>query len=266
MGRFKDLTGQKFGRLTVIERAENHYTTGGRSQITWLCRCECGNNVIVNGQNLISSNTKSCGCLHREIVSNTGRQNKRYNIYDLSNEYGIGFTSKGEEFYFDLEDYDKIKEFCWFKNKSGYFSAKDDRLNSHIELHRIIMNTQNIPFDTGVRVDHIKTEDKFDNRKCNLRVVQHCENSQNHKLYSSNTSDVSGVNYNKSHHKWASRISYKGIRYNLGFFDNFDDAVMARKNAEQELYGEHSYDNSQKLANENLIKLKQEEVHNGQIW
>ena len=37
---------------------------------------------------------------------------KKYNTYDLSGEYGIGYTSKGEEFYFDLDDYDKIKDYC----------------------------------------------------------------------------------------------------------------------------------------------------------
>lgn len=41
-----------------------------------------------------------------------GKKNKRYNRYDLTGEYGIGYTNQGVEFYFDLEDYDKIKEYC----------------------------------------------------------------------------------------------------------------------------------------------------------
>ena len=44
--------------------------------------------------------------------------NKKYNKYDLSGEYGIGWTSNtNQEFYFDLEDYDKIKDYCWIYNK-----------------------------------------------------------------------------------------------------------------------------------------------------
>ncbi len=55
----KDLTGQKFGRLTVISRADNDQK--GRTQ--WLCQCDCGKQKTVLSLNLISGNTKSCGCI-----------------------------------------------------------------------------------------------------------------------------------------------------------------------------------------------------------
>jgi len=59
----KDLTGQKFGRLTVIEK------TGKRlcGHIVWKCQCECGNIAEVMGRNLLTGHTKSCGCLEKEI-------------------------------------------------------------------------------------------------------------------------------------------------------------------------------------------------------
>lgn len=62
MGKFIDLTGQRFGRLTVVERAGNDKS--GHPQ--WLCRCDCENITIVGGTQLRSGNTKSCGCLSRE--------------------------------------------------------------------------------------------------------------------------------------------------------------------------------------------------------
>lgn len=52
--------GNKYGKLTVLERAEN---SNGGKEAHWKCKCECGNYVIVNGVNLRSGNTKSCGCL-----------------------------------------------------------------------------------------------------------------------------------------------------------------------------------------------------------
>lgn len=58
-----DLTGQTFGRLTVVSRAEN--SNGGKAR--WLCKCECGNDCIVHASALRSGNTKSCGCLRAEI-------------------------------------------------------------------------------------------------------------------------------------------------------------------------------------------------------
>lgn len=58
----KNELGNKYGRLTVIDRAEN--TTDGKAR--WLCQCECGNQCIVIGKLLRSGHTKSCGCLQKE--------------------------------------------------------------------------------------------------------------------------------------------------------------------------------------------------------
>lgn len=57
-----DLTGQKFGRLTVLERAKDE-----RPRSWWLCRCECGNEIITSSAHL-KQGTKSCGCLQRDAV------------------------------------------------------------------------------------------------------------------------------------------------------------------------------------------------------
>lgn len=64
MGRFLDLTGRRFGRLVVLERAG--YRKGG---ITWRCLCDCGKRVIIQGGNLRNGLTRSCGCLAREQVA-----------------------------------------------------------------------------------------------------------------------------------------------------------------------------------------------------
>ena len=66
MGRkIKDLTGQKFGRLTVLGYTENRLRGG----VVWRCLCSCGNTAFVISSDLTRHNTQSCGCLHREIVS-----------------------------------------------------------------------------------------------------------------------------------------------------------------------------------------------------
>lgn len=68
MPRFIDLTGEKFGRLTVIERAENI----GRTT-RWKCHCECGSDVIVRQPDLKSGRTQSCGCIHSEQLAERNR-------------------------------------------------------------------------------------------------------------------------------------------------------------------------------------------------
>ena len=59
-----DLKGQKFGRLTVIERAKKE----NERHAVWLCICDCGNYVTVKSDNLKSGNSKSCGCLAKELT------------------------------------------------------------------------------------------------------------------------------------------------------------------------------------------------------
>lgn len=65
MGKLIDLTGQRFGRLTVLERAgKNKF-----GSIGWLCHCDCGKEIVVSSPNLRSGHTQSCGCLKRELSS-----------------------------------------------------------------------------------------------------------------------------------------------------------------------------------------------------
>ena len=73
--RFKDLTNQQFGRLTVIK------DSGKKSQnrVIWQCICQCGTECEVDTNRLTTGNTQSCGCLHREKISNLTKK-------DLTNQ------------------------------------------------------------------------------------------------------------------------------------------------------------------------------------
>jgi hypothetical protein len=64
MGRPRiDLTGQTFGRLSVLSRAEDRIRPCGRHETYWLCRCECGNDKTVRSSHLMIGSTQSCGCI-----------------------------------------------------------------------------------------------------------------------------------------------------------------------------------------------------------
>lgn len=62
MGAFIDLTGQRFGRLTV------RHQSPAKGQARWVCRCDCGTEKIVPSERLRHGETRSCGCLHREVT------------------------------------------------------------------------------------------------------------------------------------------------------------------------------------------------------
>lgn len=77
MGKAVDLIGRKFGRLTVIERAENR-----GKYVAWKCLCDCGNEKVATAYSLTRGSTLSCGCLQRE---NAIKRNKEHITYqDLS--------------------------------------------------------------------------------------------------------------------------------------------------------------------------------------
>ena len=87
---------------------------------------------------------------------------------------------------------------------------------------------------------------KIDNRKCNLRRATDSQNAMNRHTHSNNTSGVKGVGWKKEYQKWCAYICKNYKQTHLGYFDNFEDAVMARKNAEKELFGEWNYNSSTK--------------------
>lgn len=239
MGEIKDLTGQKFTRLTVKCRGPNN--KNGNAQ--WWCECDCGNQELklIVGTRLTSGETKSCGCLQKEIASIV---HSKPNRYDLSGEYGIGYTSQPDsygrcEFYFDKEDFDKIKNYTWsFSN--DYLRDTKDR---SIAIHQIIL-----PTDDGYAPEHIHgAATKNDNRKSNLRTATQSQNLMNTTLRRDNTSGAKGVHWRKDTNKWTATIWVNKKCISLGCFDNFDDAVKARAQAEKKYFGEFSYNASQAM-------------------
>jgi len=100
MSALKNLIGQKFGRLTVIERAENDKF--GRAQ--WLCKCDCGNTCVVLGKSLRRGLTQSCGCIHSEMVASRNKENATHGM-------------RGSKFY---KKWTSLKSRCFNPNATGY--------------------------------------------------------------------------------------------------------------------------------------------------
>lgn len=239
--RVEDLMGQKFGRLTVKQRGEN--TLSGQAQ--WWCECDCGNPnlVLIRARNLKTGNTKSCGCIHKEVVSKMCKEKFRPNNYDLETyDYGIGYTDNCDSngidyFYFDKEDYNKIKNYHWaFGVKDG---VQANFGKTTILMHRLVMNI----IDKDIQVDHIKHK-RYDNRKSQLRIVNNSQNGMNNGLQINNKTGCTGVYFDERNQKYMAYISENNKQHYLGYHENYEDAVKARKEAEELLHGEYSYENS----------------------
>lgn len=71
MKKLIDLTGRRFGRLVVLRREGTRYYVGEKrywAVPTWRCRCDCGKECTVNGNNLRTGRTRSCGCLRGDVI------------------------------------------------------------------------------------------------------------------------------------------------------------------------------------------------------
>lgn len=223
--------GDVFGMLTVVGDAEPYVSPQGRKSPRVHCVCECGNEIDVRKEVLVKHNgSKSCGCLQKKVVSELA---KDYNEYDLSGEYGIGYTANGHEFYFDLEDYDKIKDYCW--NYDGIYVITHDSPTTTLRMHKLLMRDEidNI----RKNVDH-KNGKKYDNRrKQNLRPCTTEENSYNTER-PTNTG-WQGVVYKDGFYCTSISKNHKIIEKHK--FDNLKDAVNKRIELEDTYYGDFSF-------------------------
>lgn len=227
VAKYEDLTGCKFGKL-LVEKHLGRVLIGSNAQYSqlWKCACDCGNRCLVNSRDLKSGNTKSCGCIQGETL-----RSKHLNQYDLSGRYGIGYCSNGQSFMFDLCDYDLIKDYTWYLNSGGYLITTFK--GSHYRMHRLICG---ISEDDDREVDHINHV-TTDNRRSNLRVCTHQQNSFNKITPSNNSTGHIGVSID-SNGDYRASIMIDGKSIELGSYSEYDDAVSVREIAEKRYFNE----------------------------
>jgi hypothetical protein len=218
----EDLTGCHIHNFTILQQTDDYISPQGIHCARWLCQCDCGSEPVkVRGNALKNGTVTSCGCSRR-----------KYNTYDLSGEYGIGWThNTNREFWFDLEDYDKIKDYCWYENVHKDTDHHEVVTNSNgktIRMHWLVC---------GKYCDHAD-RNTFNNRKSNLRQASYMENARNYSKQKNNTSGFSGVSWDKEQSKWVAYITIEKKRKKLGRFANKYDAIVARLRAEKEYFKE----------------------------
>lgn len=227
-------------RLTVIQQTDDYIDKNGIHYAQWLCECNCNehNRIIARSCHIRNGKIYSCGCFNKEHIAKIGHDKHKTNEYELWLEdenglYGIGYcTNTGREFYFDMDDYDKIKNYNWYDDcNKGYHRVRTCNLcdDTKILMHQLLFEKS---------CDH-KDRNAMNNRKYNIRNATQRENSMNCKTRKNNTSGIVGVTWHKGESKWVARISdYSNHRIILGYFDNKQDAIISRLKAEKEYYGE----------------------------
>jgi hypothetical protein len=125
------------------------------------------------------------------------------------------------------------------RNVCGYLQVvlyEDGLAKKSYLVHRLVAYAFIDNPDDKLCVDH-KNNDRTNNNISNLRFATTKENSQNRILSSNNTSKVKGVSFNKRAKKWRAHIRIDGILIHIGYYDNLEDAKIARINRANQAFG-----------------------------
>lgn len=133
----------------------------------------------------------------------------------------------------DVDRIDDVIDTKWYQRPDGYVAANNYRGRGYTYLHSVVLNKN----DNSVYTDH-RDRDRLNNRESNLRVATPSQNGMNKNVRSNNTSGRVGVHWSEGNQKWCAMICSHGRHINLGYFDDFDDAVTRREVAEREYFGE----------------------------
>lgn len=141
--------------------------------------------------------------------------------------------TQGQTTIIDDSDYPKVSKYKWCANKlGGKFYAVSNSAGKTILMHRIVIDAPSM-----TEVDHINGN-ALDNRRSNLRLASHKENSQNRSFLKRNTSGYTGVFLEKKTNRWNAQIKIGYRHIHLGVFAEKEDAARAYDKAAKKHYGE----------------------------
>lgn len=216
----KDLTGQRFGRLTVIrEHPEPYRSPAGKPTRRWVCRCDCGREVTVLQNSLTAKggHAQSCGCLQKEKASRpkkdlTGRRFGRWTVIRRAPLPKKAATGE----------------------RNGWL-CRCDCGTSRVVLNRSLVDgsSRSCGCDTAEKAAQRVLEENVLGwyRGTTVSAIRP-ERGPN----KNSTSGVKGVYWSERDGAWIAKIGFRGRTITLGRFSTIDAAKRARQEAEEKYY------------------------------
>jgi len=179
MGTYKDITGESFGRLTAIRDVGSDK---GKNRL-WLFNCSCGGSVEVQSRSVRNGNTKSCGCLKREVTS------------QRMTTHGLTKDKLSKKVYIAWND---IKRRCYDENHNEYkrygalgITLQDSWLDDPVAFRDYVSALPN--FSSKMSIDRVDNDLGY--KEGNLRWATDAQQTRNQGKQENNTSGFSGVTW-----------------------------------------------------------------------
>lgn len=134
----------------------------------------------------------------------------------------------------DVSSIEMVRGIKWYLRPDGYVATNNNKGEGYRYLHSVILGEKG----EHNYCDH-KDGDRLNNRAENLRVASPEENGMNKRIRSNNKSGRTGVHWAKNRKMWCAMIGCHKKRINLGYFESYEEAVDARKEAEIRFFGEY---------------------------
>lgn len=211
-----DYTGLKQGKLTVISRAEDGETKSGNKTIRWNCLCECGNTKIIKSRG-IKNGASSCGC--------EAATKRRKHGHTVDSDHSPTFTS-----------WHSMMQRCCNENNEAYKSygaigiTVDERWKDFLNFLEDMGERPE-----GTSLNRIRGSSVYSKDTCEW--ASYSIQAYDQKIRNTNKSGRTGVCWDKRLGKWEAYISVEKKKISLGFYEDLDNAIEARKEAELKYYG-----------------------------
>lgn len=196
-------------------------------------KCEfCGSSLNVQGVNFSNSKHYLCS-KHSHQYYKYGEVFETTPKYELFDNYVqvtiIGDCNNKKNILISYKDLEYFFYNTWhIGNNKGYVYNSNNEV-----LHRLLLNVK----DKNLVVDHIN-KNQSDNRRNNLRVCSYQENSRNSNINKNSSTNITGVSFDKQRNKYRSYITLDSKQLFLGRFNNKEDAIVSRLQAEANIYGD----------------------------
>jgi hypothetical protein len=216
MPAFRDITGQRFGRLIATRRVG----INTHKQVVWEFSCDCGNTRIAPSGGVLSGRSNSCGCLKRELSK------KRFTKHAMASSS-------------EWRSWRHMKDRCLNQNdkRFGNYGGRGITV-----CERWLNSFDRFISDMGKRptskhsLDRIDVNGNYEPENCRWATPK--QQARNKTLLRNNTSGICGIYFREKTNRWLAHLTANGKQRFLGSFATKEKAIAARKEAEIKYWGQ----------------------------